>query len=55
MAGLTTAPAELALAHGLWLKPPRRLAARLSLADFTVHRGSLNADATRIPATRNQT
>jgi hypothetical protein len=46
-------PAELALAHGLWLKPPRRLAARLILADFMA-RGSLNA-ATRIPAIRNQT
>jgi hypothetical protein len=48
------APAELALAHGLWLKPPRRQAARLNLSDFMA-RGSLNADATRIPAIRNQT
>jgi hypothetical protein len=55
MTGLTTASAELALAQGLWLKPPRLLAARLIVPDFMVHRGSPNADATRISAVRNQT
>jgi hypothetical protein len=55
MAGLTTAPAELALPQGLWLKPPRLLAARLIVPDGMVHRGSLNANATRISAIRNQT
>jgi hypothetical protein len=55
MAYLMTGPAALALAHGLWLKAPRQTAARLILPSSLDHRGSLGAEATPIPATRNQT
>jgi hypothetical protein len=48
-------PAALALSDGLWLKAPRQMAARLMLPVFQVYRGLLTADATPIPAARNQT
>jgi hypothetical protein len=55
MTDLMSGPAALALAYGLWLKAPRQTAAHPIIPVSRVHGAARTAEATPIPAARNQT